>query len=218
MAAIKKAKIGDTIYDVVTVDEYNHNPAFYQSAPTAVIGGDGFLYPVRSNPNDMRPGFFDGVAMQFFNPPVGRDCIVYSDRNIIDFSAASSIRDVIEAQNRLASEERSILTNIDNEFIPPTSADDTPEMGLLKQAITDKHIDIDKYEHRFGPNYNNDKRLIKKNSITFGKLRNICNALDIKATLIMEDSGDDVPNPMGKKISVCLTDGFDDQSSSKGDE
>lgn len=60
-------------------------------------------------------------------------------------------------------------------------------------------------------NFNNDKRLIKKNSITFGKLRNICNALDIRATLTLEDRADDVPNPMGTRIDICLTDGFDQE-------
>ena len=209
--AVKKAKIGDMIYDVVSLDEFNANSEFYRSGPTAVQGGDGYLYPVRSNPNDMRPGFFDEQAMQFFSPPRGQECPIYSDRNIIDFSEASSIKDVIESQTKLASAERAILTTIDNEFIPPVNDDDTPEMSLMKQAITAKHIDIDKYEPRLGSNFNNDKRLIKKSSITFGKLRSICTALDIKATLVMEDNNPDVPNPMKERISVCLTDGFDSE-------
>ena len=206
---VRKAKIGETIFDVVTLNEFNSNREFYRSPTVAVEGGDGYLYPYRSNPNDMRPGFFDEQTMQFFNPPMGMDCHIYSDRNIIDFSKASSIKDVIEAQNKLANAEREILTTIDSLFVPPTSPEDTPEMGLLKQAITDKHIDIDKYESRFGSNFNNDKRLIKKNSITFGKLRNICNALDIRATLTLEDKAGDIPNPMGSRIEVCLTEGFD---------
>ena len=207
--SVKKAKIGDTIFDVVSVDEYNSNPEFYRSGPVAISGGDGYLYPLRANSNDMRPGFFDEGPMQFFNPPRGHECPIYSERNIIDFSRASSIKDIIAAQDKLADAEREILTTIDNLFIPPVNDDDTPEMGLLKQAITDKKIDIDKYESRFGSNFNNDKRLIKKSSITFGKLRNICNALDIRATLTLEDKAGDVPNPMGTRIDVCLTDGFD---------
>ena len=207
--SVRKAKIVDTIYDVITVEEYNSNPDFYKSGPVAIIGGDGYLYPLRSNSGDMRPGFFDEGPMQFFNLPRGQECPIYSDRNIIDFSKASSIKDVITAQDKLADAEREILTTIDNLFIPPVNDDDTPEMGLLKEAITEKKIDIDKYEPRFGANFNNDKRLIKKSSITFGKLRNICNALDIRATLTLEDKASDVPNPMGVKIDVCLTDGFD---------
>ena len=65
-------------------------------------------------------------------------------------------------------------------------------------------------------NFNNDKRLIKKNSITFGKLRNICKALDIRATLTMEDTNPDVPNPMGRKVEVCLTEGFDNGNDENG--
>ena len=103
------------------------------------------------------------------------------------------------------SAERSILTTIDNVFAPDITENDTPEMKAIKQAILDKHIDLDKYEPRFGPNYNNDKRLLKKNSITFGKLRSICNALDIKASITIEDAGPDVPNPIGRVITAELT-------------
>lgn len=207
--AIKKAKINDTIYDVITEKEFESNPEFYKTSPVAIDGDDGYLYPIRTNPTDSRPGFVDATAMHFFNIPRGIDCPIYSDMNLIDFSKASSIKDVIESQARLANAERSILTTIDNVFTPPENPDDTPEMSLLKQAIRDKHIDLDKYESRFGANYNNDKRLIKKSNITFGKLRNICKALDIRATLTMEDANPDVPNPMGRKIDICLTDGFD---------
>ena len=214
--AVRKAKIGDCIYDVISLDEYNSNPEFYRSGPVAIDGGDGYLYPVRTNPMDMRPGFSDEKIMQFFNPPKGHECPIYSDRNIIDFSKASSIKDDIEAQTRLAKAERAILTTIDSVFVPPTNPDDTPEMGLLKEAITAKRIDLDKYEARFGANFNNDKRLIKKNSITFGKLRNICKALDIRATLTMEDTNPDVPNPMGRKVEVCLTEGFDNGNDENG--
>ena len=90
-------------------------------------------------------------------------------------------------------------------FIPEIGSDDTPEMIALKQAIMDKHIDIDKYEQRFGPNYNNDKRLLKKGNITFGKLRSICDALDIKVTLTIEDSAPDVPNPIGRATTAEIT-------------
>lgn len=217
MGNIRKAKICDTIYDVITLEEYNRCPNIYSDCPTAIIGGDGYLYPIRTNPADNRPGFVDCTAMQMFYPPFGRDCNMYSERNMIDFSKTSSIKDVIEAQAKLAGAEREILTTIDNVFVPQKTDNDTPEMGLLKEAITDKHIDIDKYEGRFGSNFNNDKRLIKKSSITFGKMRNICNALDIKATLILEDKDANVPNPMKTRLEVCLTDGFE-RDSEEGEE
>ena len=41
-------------------------------------------------------------------------------------------------------------------------------------------------------------------------MNRINKALDIKATLILEDKSPDVPNPMGKKISIDLT-GYDNE-------
>lgn len=70
-----------------------------------------------------------------------------------------------------------------------------------------KHIDLDSYEHRFGKNYNNDRRLFEKPNISLLKLTSVCTALDIKATLILEDSSPDVPNPMGGVVTVELTSG-----------
>lgn len=208
--AVVKARIDNYIYDVVPLNEYNANPNFYRGQFVAIDIHDGYLYPLRSNPNDQRPGMIDVGQVQFFNRPMGTQCPVYSSQNIIDFSKASSTKDVIEAQARLASEERAILTSIDNVFTPPRNTDDTPEMSVLKEAITKKHIDIDKYEQRFGSNYNNDKRLLKKSSITFGKLRNVCKNLDIRATLVLEDKNSDVPNPMNEKFEMCITDGFEE--------
>ena len=75
----------------------------------------------------------------------------------------------------------------------------------LKEAVIAKNIDLDKYEQRFGVNYNNDKRLFNRNTITMSKLKTMFDVLDMKATLIIEDKSEEVPNPMGKKIIVDLT-------------
>ena len=206
MAMFKKANIAGTMYEVVSYDDYLRNPALYQSIPTAIEGQDGYLYPYRSNVKDTRPGFIDVGPAVIMTYPIGSDCSVYSDRNVIDFSNNTSRRDIIEAQSKLASSERAILTTIDNLFVPPKLDSDTPEMRGIKESIESKQIDFDKYEGRIGANFNNDKRLLKKDRITFDKIRNICKALDIKATLTFENASEDVPNPMKEKISVCITD------------
>ena len=54
------------------------------------------------------------------------------------------------------------------------------------------------------PMTNYDKRLLKKRNITFGKLRSICKALDMKATITFEDANPNVPNPIGKTITAEL--------------
>lgn len=201
--SLEKAKIGDAIYDVIDIEEYYRSPSSYGSF-TAIRAGDGYVYPIRSK-TDNRPGFYPTGGLDFFKPPTDGESSTYSTQNIINFSEATTLREIIKAQQKLMNDERSILTTIDSVFAPEIQDDDTPEMKAVKTAIIDKHIDLDKYESRFGPNYNNDKRLLRKNSITFGKLRSICDALDMKATIIIEDAAPDVPNPIGRSISAELT-------------
>lgn len=203
--SLEKAKIGEAIYDVIDIEEYYRDPSVYGSF-TAIKGNDGYVYPIRSK-TDYRPGFYPTGGLDFFKMPAGGEASVYSQQNIIDFHNATSLKEIIQAQQKLANEERSILTTIDNVFAPEIGDEDTPEMRAMKQAVLDKHIDLDKYESRFGPNYNNDKRLMKKSSITFGKLRSIANALDMKISMTIEDAAPDVPNPIGRVIAVDLTSG-----------
>ena len=201
--SLEKAKIGDAIYDVIPITEFYRDPSAY-GPYTAIKGGDGFIYPIRTK-TDSRPGFYPTGGLDFFKPPTFGEANIYTQQNVINFEEATSLRDVIKCQQKLMSAERSILTTIDNVFAPEINENDTPEMMAVKQAIIDKHIDLDKYESRFGPNYNNDKRLLKKSSITFGKLRSICDALDIKASIVIEDAAPDVPNPIGRVITADLT-------------
>ena len=201
--SLEKAKIDDIIYDVISIDEFYQNPSVV-NAYTAIKGDDGYIYPVRTK-TDNRPGFYPTGGLDFFKPPSYGEASTYSQQNMINFREATNIREIIKTQQKLASAERTILTTIDNVFAPEITENDTPEMRALKEAVIEKHIDLDKYEPRFGPNYNNDKRLLKKQNITFGKLRSICNALDIKASITIEDASGDVPNPIGRTITVELT-------------
>ena len=201
--SLEKAKIDDVIYDVISIDEFYQNPSAV-NAYTAIKGDDGYIYPVRTK-TDNRPGFYPTGGLDFFKPPSYGEASTYSQQNMINFREATNIREIIKTQQKLASAERTILMTIDNVFAPEITENDTPEMRALKEAVIEKHIDLDKYEPRFGPNYNNDKRLLKKQNITFGKLRSICNALDIKASITIEDASGDVPNPIGRTITVELT-------------
>ena len=203
--SLVKAKIGEVIYDVVTYEEYYRNMALCPPSYTAIRVGDGYIYPIRSL-TDYRPGAYMTGGLDIFKPPTTTvECAMYSEQNIIDFTKAEGMRDLIACSQMLNSAERSILTNIDNLFVPDIGENDTPEMQALKQAIIAKHIDLDKYESRFGPNYNNAKRLLRKDRITFDKFRTIGECLDIKATLTIEDANPDVPNPIGRTISVEIT-------------
>lgn len=202
--SLEKAKIDGAIYDVIDIETFYQNPDAYGQYTAIKREEDGCVYPIRSR-TDNKPGFYPTGAIDYFQPASQNEVEKYSQDNIINFRDATSLRGIISAQQKLMSAERSILTTIDNVFAPEIGENDTPEMRAMKEGIRAKHIDLDKYESRFGPNYNNDKRLLKKGNITFGKFRAIADALDMKATLILEDANPDVPNPIGRTITVELT-------------
>ena len=207
---VKKIALEDAIYDVIPEKDYLADPiAFSASYKYIAIERpcSQFVYPVKRGVSDPdRPGAYDyGFGIFYYDPVMPKDIEMYHISKIIDYSDAHSLRDVIMTSQRIASAEASILTSIDNIFIPEIGPNDTPEMVALKQAIAYKSIDLDKYEQRFGPNYNNDKRLLKKPNITFGKMRDMCNALDIKVTIKLEDMSPNVPNPIGRQIITEIT-------------
>lgn len=201
---MKKAKIDGKIVDVVDKTELssgNNLPYGYTG-----IEIDDYVLPLRAK-NDSRPGVYkNGNILLSVKMPQPEEQASYSKDNIIDFGSASDMRDLISKQNALREMERSIVTTVDNIFCPQIRETDAPEMVALKKAVAAKGIDIDKYESRFGPNFNNDKRLFDKPSITLTKLKSVCSALDIEATLILRDSSGDAPNPMREEIVIPLTD------------
>lgn len=210
MHDMKKAKVDDKIIDIIDQKEALSRTTSEDNNYVGVID-DGIIYPLR-NASDKRPGFYKRSIMYGrYRRPTETEIDDYkvTDDNIVDFSDKKHIQEVIEAQNRLRNMESTVLTSMDNITIPQPNQNDSPEMIGLKEAIRCKHIDLDKYSQRFGPNYNNDRRLLDKNSITLTKLVTYGNALDMKITLTFEDKEPGVPNPIGKKITVTVTDTSD---------
>lgn len=204
---IKRMVIGNNIYDVISPEELNANPHLYIDYPGMIaVERNGYAYPIVKNPNDYGL-YLKNEAISVYNEPEGVNMEKYNTQNAIDFNNAKSMRDLIEINSQYKDLEYQTLISPDNIFIPTVTENDSPEMRALKTAVIDKNIDIDKYESRFGSNFQNDKRLFNNNSITLVKLKSIANALDIKATLTLEDRDPDVANPMKSKITVELTGG-----------
>ncbi len=202
---MEKTKIDDKILDVITMDEFIKNKDTINSSFTAIKDEETQkVYPIRGR-NDDRPGIYMHGSIAIIKDPDPNDT-EYDTDNIINFES-NSLKEIIEKQNKLKSMERVILTNPDNIFMPRLGENDSPEMVGLKEAVIAKHIDLDKYASRFGNNYSNDKRLFNDETITMSKLKTMFNALDIKATLTIEDRDQTVPNPIGRKIVVELTGG-----------
>lgn len=187
----------------ISFNTYLDNPALYDNGLTAIVEGE-YAYPLRGK-NDTRPGLYQSDAFYRFIPPRDEEeKRMYSADNVIDFENASSLREVIDSQNKMRSAERVILTTPDNIFIPNIKPDDSPVMKGLKEAVIMKNIDINKYEQRFGNNFNNDKRLFNNTTISLSKLETMAKALDLRLSLTIEDANENVPNPMGNKIVVEL--------------
>lgn len=202
---MRKAKVNNKILEVMTEEEYVNKAYPVTAEDYVAVEKNGILYPVRGR-LDNGPGLYsNGTIAKYIKPPEDK-VQDYSTENIIDFTDAKTISEVIEKSNQLKNTERTILTNVDNVFVPKIGDKDTPEMVGLKQAVIKKNFDIESYKQRFGSNYNNDTREFDKSNVSFGKLRRFCDILDMKATLIIEDK-EDAPNPIGEQIIVNLTQG-----------
>lgn len=205
----KRGIINGNLTEVISLEEYSENPRLYTPTFNGIERNE-LVYPIKQK-NDSTPGVFIDGPFAFFTEPSSKDMDVYrSDLHIVDFGSASSTQEFIEKNNEYRDKEREILTTPDNIFVPQVKEGDLPEMKALKEAVISKHIDIDKYSHKFD-RFNNDKRLFNDTSISMKKLKSMCDSLDIKATLILEDKSSDVPNPIGKKVEVVITRGDDNE-------
>lgn len=199
---------GDKLLDVVPINDYFRSPNFYVSKGTAIDIGQDHVFPVITD-IDKTPGIVikPGKPIAFCKNTETPEMEKYETSKVIDFSNSKDAKEFMEKQTLLHQLEKDVLSNPDNIFSPETDSSEAPAMQLLKKAVCSKHIDLDKYEPRFGSNYANDKRLFNKPSISMQMLTRVCNALDIKATLTLEDQEGDIANPMGpeNKMSIELT-------------
>ena len=196
-----KAKIKNVMYDVCTLEQYTQNPNQYLKNHTAIVEGE-YLYPVLSA-TQIGPGVHVNPGMiSYFQTPTD-NIEEYKKENAIRFDDVKDIATMIDKLDAVKKIEDDVLTSADNIFSVKIKPGDTPEMVALKTAVDEKKIDLDKYEHRFGSNYHNDKRLFNKPSISLGMLKRVTSALDMQVTMTIEDAPD-APNPIGRKIEVQL--------------
>lgn len=204
-------KLNDKLCDVVKLEDYIKNPDIYIQGHVAIeLDQTDYVLPVK-NPNNSSP---DEVGIEVGNtiskvrlPESEDDKKEYNKDRLVDFNKATSISELINMQETVVDMEKEILTNPDNTSIYQVNEKDTPAMKLLKEAVNAKHINLDNYDYRFGSNYNNDKRIFNKNNVSLAMMERMANALDMKLTLTLQDAADDVPNPIGKPMSIDITGG-----------
>lgn len=206
--------IDNKLYGVTSYEQFAKHEELYNNYFTAVSfdfdSRGRLVLPVRS-PLENKPGIYKrGPIFEFVLP--NENDTQYSASNIVDLKNSSSMAEFLDKQTQVRDIEREMLTSPDSITVPNISSNDQPLMRGMKEAVKAKHIDINKYEDRFGSNFANDKRSLKGNTITIKMFNRVAKNLDMKATLIIEDASPDVPNPIGKKIVVDLLGGDDSGS------
>lgn len=209
MAIIKK-KINGKVIDVYTVDNLPENNSLLENSGLLI---DGTVYPFKKK-TDRGPGIYDtgmscGLTKLYViqEPKTEEEIKEYDIKtNSVDFNNKDNLAAYMKKMDSLKQMERSILMNVDSVYKPVIRPDDTKEMKAFKYAVGLKNCDITAYKDRFGSNYNNDKRLFEKDSITMKKMSYLTDILDMNVEIIFRDKSPDVPNPMGKEVRVCLDD------------
>ena len=206
----KRADIGGVLTDIIPMEQYLDNQDVYATSNVAMVcerDGKKYVLPARKA-TDLRPGYYtQGSNCVAFARLPSSDCDTdYNyDDVVIDFSKEKTIQGIMEKQNQCRNIEYANLCNPDSIFIPAIDQDDSPLMKGFKEATIAKHFDISKYKDRFGANYLNDIRQYQKNDITIKMIERICDNIDQDVYVTFKDKPGDIPNPMGREITVKIT-------------
>ena len=202
---MKKMQINQRLYNVIDNNDYYNNYNNYNPKFTALECCNGqYVLPLNSRPTDTDPGvyWYDGGMINVINKPDNVD--EYKSENVIDYSKANDIGDIIKYNELIRDIQNDIITTSDNILKLNISDDDTPAMKGLKTVMNAKAVDKKQYEDRF-TQFQNDMRLLRGHSITLDKLTSISSAFDISVLLTFKDK-EGVPNPIGYEYTVDLTD------------
>ncbi|MBR6289159.1 MAG: hypothetical protein IKR19_07490 [Acholeplasmatales bacterium] len=210
---VEKASVEGKVYDVLDYNEYaehfENNKERSDIAIKEEYNGQTLVLPYRGKypaGGPISPGIYRAGSVDFIKRPDREYIHNFIPNKIVSMSNMSDIRDILKEAEEARKLDEPYLTSPDNITTIKIGEDDQPEMRALKMAINAKHIDLDKYAGRFGANFPNDKRQLKGNNITLNIIKRYCENCDMEAILTLKDSRADVPNPIGKEITVSLTD------------
>lgn len=191
--------INGEVYNTVPYSDINSISDFTR---IAVMMPDGKILPIADKPN--APGIFISYDT-LFGTINEKDCPTVTKLDID--TGGQDIKTLIQKneENRNVEYEQVSAYTSDNKYKPAINGDEYKEMELLKRAICEKNIDINAYEHRFGGKFQNDKRLLTKNSISIDKLKSTADALDMEVEIIIRDKKGNIPNPIGKELRGIIT-------------
>lgn len=208
--SVKKGVIDGKMMDLMTYDEYVLYKDLYQF-PTLYenVNGTDIALPCRDNYSEASniPGIYDAGPIDFVVYPKEKDIDKYVPERVVEMNNNMSVKEVITAQATIQQINEPYITTPDKITTFNIDPYDEPEMKGLKEALNDKNIDFDSYGKRFGPNFPNNKRELNNRSITLKSLKRFAKNCDMDILLTFRDKNDEVPNPMGKEITVSIVTG-----------
>jgi hypothetical protein len=214
---IKRTVSNGQVCELITYDEYVANKELYSKRNDIGISmkfkDTDIVLPLRNDnhANPISPGVYNGGCVSVIIEPEETNYAKYIPEKIITISNKSEVKDIIESGEEMKHLDEPFITTPDEITQVPIRIEDQPEMRCLKEAINSKNMDLDKYSNRFGSNYPNDKRQLKNTSATLNIIKRFCANMDMEALLTLRDKSPDVPNPIGREITVSLTDGYSDE-------
>ena len=206
----KKIVIDGKNMSVVSMDEFNK---MYKNksldTDIAVEFNSDYVLPYSKHIKTTPCAIPGDLCVRGVLPTTKEDKEKYSVKRVVNFSSASSFKDVLNNVYKIKEEKNAGLTIVNDCLHLDIYDEDTPELRIIKQAINDKHIDPDSYKNKFpsSSDFNNDMRALKSSSnhsISFFKAKRILNSFDIDGEFIIRDKKDAV-NPIGKEYSIKLT-------------
>lgn len=206
----KKIVIDGKNMSVVSMDEFNK---MYKNktldTDIAVEFNSDYVLPYSKHIKTAPCAIPGDLCVRGVLPTTKEDKEKYSVKRVVNFSSASSFKDVLNNVYKIKEEKNAGLTIVNDCLHLDIYDEDTPELRIIKQAINDKHIDPDSYKNKFpsSSDFNNDMRALKSasnHSISFFKAKRILNSFDIDGEFIIRDKKDAV-NPIGREYSIKLT-------------
>lgn len=214
--SVSRAIVNGQMYDVFDYDEFASDesysePGIYPVAVAENVNGRKIVLPYKGKYNGQTtPGIYNAGPIDFKVLPSEEDMHTY-EAEIISMSNKDSAKKLINSQETIKRLEISHLTTTpDNVTLLPIGENDQPAMKLLKLAINEKHMNLDDYASRFGSNYPNDKRQLKNDNVTLNIFSRFCEKCDMELLLTVRDKNPDVPNPIGRSITVSLSENYSD--------
>lgn len=212
----KRCVMNGVMMNIMSYDDYAKSSKFADSSTgieRVTTSGKTIVLPYKGNlPSNIStptvPGIYNMGPVDMVVMPNTEEEDDYVPTKVVEFDNTDGIRKVLESQAQLSKLAEPWITNPDNVTFVSIGESDRPEVIGLKTAINEKHIDIDKYAGRFGENFPNDKRQLRNESMTLKMVERFGNNLDMEVVLVFRDKNPNVPNPIGREISVSLTDGY----------